>query len=86
MRGAISLISAPAANAFWEPVRRIARIVGDWSKEERAALSSVMRGVERAFRALGRLSVTMQRLTGSKSKRGRRSYSAQLLVVALTSR
>lgn len=52
------MISAPAAKAFCEPVRRIVRIVGDWSKERRAWLSSVIRGVERALRALGRLSVT----------------------------
>lgn len=52
-------MSAPAAKARSEPVSRIARIVGDWSKERRAWLSSVMRGVERALRALGRLSVTI---------------------------
>lgn len=51
-------MSAPAAKAFWEPVRRIARMEGvDW-KVRRAVLSSVMRGVERALRALGRLRVT----------------------------
>jgi hypothetical protein len=51
-------MSAPAAKAFWDPVRRIAAISGLWSKARRASLSSVMRGVERALRALGRLSVT----------------------------
>jgi hypothetical protein len=51
-------MSAPAAKAFCEPVRRMAEIVGDLSKARRARLSSVIRGVERALRALGRLSVT----------------------------
>jgi hypothetical protein len=51
-------MSAPAAKAFWEPVRRIAEMSGDWSKCWRASLSSVMRGVQRALRALGRLRVT----------------------------
>lgn len=51
-------MSAPAAKAFCDPVRRIADIEGDLSAEERAVLSSLMRGVERALRALGRLSVT----------------------------
>ena len=58
VRGAISLMSAPAANAFWEPVRTIAPIEGDLSKARSASLSSVIRGVERAFSALGRLRVT----------------------------
>jgi hypothetical protein len=52
------LMSAPAANAFWEPVRRIARTSGEESNAARAWLSSVMRGVLRALRAFGRLSVT----------------------------
>jgi hypothetical protein len=51
-------MSAPAAKAFAEPVRIMAAISGDWSKAWRAWLSSLMRGVERAFRALGRLRVT----------------------------
>jgi hypothetical protein len=51
-------MSAPAAKAFWLPVRRMAEMVGDWSKAWRAWFSSSMRGVERALRALGRLSVT----------------------------
>lgn len=55
---AISLMSAPAAKAFCDPVNTIAEISGDWSKACKAWLSSVMRGVERALRALGRLSVT----------------------------
>jgi len=58
VRGAISLISAPAAKAFWEPVIMMAEIEGEESNACRAELSSVMRGVERALRALGRLSVT----------------------------
>jgi len=56
--GAISLISAPAAKARSEPVRTMADMLEDLSNSRRAALSSVMRGVERALRALGRLSVT----------------------------
>ena len=57
-RGAISLMSAPAAKARSEPVRRMQRVVGvDWAVV-RAVLSSVIRGVERALRALGRWSVT----------------------------
>jgi len=59
VRVLISLMSAPAAKAFCEPVRRIAEISGDWSKDWRAWFNSVMRGVERALRALGRLSVTI---------------------------
>jgi len=51
-------MSAPAAKAFWEPVRRMERMEGEASKAAKAELSSVMRGVERALRALGRLSVT----------------------------
>jgi hypothetical protein len=51
-------MSAPAAKAFSEPVRRMAEMVGEEERDSRAVLSSVMRGVERAFRALGRLSVT----------------------------
>jgi hypothetical protein len=51
-------MSAPAAKAFSEPVRTMAEMEGlDW-KERRAELSSVIRGVESAFRALGRLSWT----------------------------
>ncbi len=58
MRVAISLISAPAAKAFCEPVSTMADISGEESKAARAWFNSVMRGVERALRALGRLSVT----------------------------
>lgn len=67
-------MSAPAAKAFWEPVKRIARIEGDWSKERSAWFNSVMRGVERALRALGRLSVTLGKLVrvGRKRRRGER--------------
>lgn len=59
MRGAISLMSAPAANARSEPVRTMARME-DWSsKTRRAVLSSLMSGVQRALSCLGRLSVTV---------------------------
>lgn len=58
VRGAISLISAPAAKARWEPVRTMAEMVGEASKARRASLSSAIRGVQRALRALGRLRVT----------------------------
>jgi hypothetical protein len=51
-------MSAPAAKALSEPVRTMAPMVGEAWKERRAALSSRMRGVERALRALGRLSWT----------------------------
>lgn len=54
----ISLMSAPAAKAFWEPVRRMLWMEGDLSNCARAVLSSLIKGVERALRALGRLSVT----------------------------
>lgn len=51
-------MSAPAAKARWEPVSMMEEIVGEASKDWRAVLSSVMRGVLRALSALGRLSVT----------------------------
>lgn len=51
-------MSAPAAKAFADPVSTMADMVGDLSKDKRASLSSVMRGVERALSALGRLNVT----------------------------
>jgi hypothetical protein len=54
----ISFMSAPAAKAFWDPVRIMADIEGDLSNARRASFSSLIRGVERALRALGRLSVT----------------------------
>lgn len=54
----ISLISAPAAKAFWEPVNIIDVILEEELNSVNAALSSAKRGVERALRALGRLSVT----------------------------
>ena len=59
MRVDISFMSAPAAKAFWDPVRRIADMLGDLLNDRRAWLSSVIKGVERALRALGRLSVTV---------------------------
>jgi hypothetical protein len=53
-------MSAPAAKALLLPVKTIAEMEAlDW-KERRAELSSFMRGVERAFRALGRLSWTIE--------------------------
>lgn len=61
MRVDISFMSAPAAKAFWEPVRRIAEMVGELFKAWRAELSSFIRGVERALRALGRFRVTIGR-------------------------
>jgi hypothetical protein len=52
-------MSAPAAKARSEPVSMMA-LMEDWaSKARRAVLSSVMSGVDRALRALGRLSVTV---------------------------
>lgn len=51
-------MSAPAAKALGEPVRRMAWMVGEEERAWRAVLSSVIRGVERALRALGRLRVT----------------------------
>lgn len=63
VRVLISLMSAPAANAFWEPVRRMAEIWGDLSKACNAWFSSSMSGAERAFRALGRLRVTMKQVS-----------------------
>lgn len=55
------MMSAPAAKAFWEPVRRMVEMEGEVSKAWRAELSSFIRGVERALRALGRLRVTVLR-------------------------
>ena len=52
-------MSAPAAKAREEPVRRMAEMVGEEVRVWRAVLSSFMRGVERALRALGRLRVTV---------------------------
>jgi hypothetical protein len=52
-------MSAPAAKAFWDPVRTIARMSGEASNAARAWFSSVIRGVERALRAFGRLKVTV---------------------------
>jgi hypothetical protein len=51
-------MSAPAAKALEEPVRTMAPMVGEAERDARAVLSSVMRGVERALRALGRERVT----------------------------
>lgn len=59
VRGAISFMSAPAAKAREEPVRRMAEMEGDLSKARRAVLSSVIMGVQRALRALGRLRLTV---------------------------
>lgn len=52
-------MSAPAAKALAEPVSMMQCVVGEPSKARRAELSSLMRGVESALRALGRLSVTV---------------------------
>ena len=51
-------MSAPAAKALCEPVRTMAPISGWESRVLRAVFSSRIRGVKRAFRALGRLSST----------------------------
>lgn len=58
MRSFISLMSAPAAKALSLPVMTTAPASLVASKPRRAALSSAMRGVLRALRALGRLRVT----------------------------
>jgi hypothetical protein len=58
VRSAISLMSAPAAKALWEPVRTTAPMEGEEWRSWRAELRSVKRGVERALRDLGRLRVT----------------------------
>jgi hypothetical protein len=51
-------MSAPAAKARSEPVSTTAAMLGEAWKVRRAVLSSVMSGVQRALRALGRLRVT----------------------------
>jgi hypothetical protein len=51
-------MSAPAAKARSLPVRTTAATESELWKSCRAALSSEMRGVQRALRALGRLRVT----------------------------
>lgn len=51
-------MSAPAAKALSEPVRIMALTSSELLKATRASLSSVMSGVQRALRALGRFSVT----------------------------
>lgn len=51
-------MSAPAANALCEPVRTMLPMVESASRARRVAFSSVIRGVKRAFRALGRWSST----------------------------
>lgn len=53
----ISFMSAPAAKALAEPVRIMAEMDEEWDNSSRAWFSSLKRGVERALRALGRLSV-----------------------------
>ncbi len=55
-------MSAPAAKALAEPVRTMAEVEGWASRAVRAALSSEKRAVERAFRARGRLRVTVEGL------------------------
>jgi hypothetical protein len=53
-------MSAPAAKARSEPVSTTAAMLGEDWKVRRAVLSSVMSGVQRALRALGRLRVTRE--------------------------
>jgi hypothetical protein len=53
-------MSAPAAKARSEPVRTMAPMVVSAWKARRAVLSSRMRGVQRALRALGRFSSTVE--------------------------
>jgi hypothetical protein len=76
-------MSAPAAKAFWEPVRTMAEIWEDWSKACNAWFSSSMSGVERAFRAFGRLRVTWKQSAGRLvgGRKGNR-YFVPLLDVA----
>mmetsp|Transcript_12457 Transcript_12457/g.50101 ORF Transcript_12457/g.50101 Transcript_12457/m.50101 type:complete len:241 (-) Transcript_12457:150-872(-) len=57
VRPAISLMSAPAAKAFSEPVRTIAPTAASWSKALAAALTSATSGEESALSAFGRFSV-----------------------------
>jgi len=52
-------MSAPAAKAFSLPVRTTAPVEVSESSFRRASFSSLKRGVQRAFRALGRLRVTV---------------------------
>ncbi|KAH9420989.1 hypothetical protein DERP_001429 [Dermatophagoides pteronyssinus] len=54
----ISLISAPAANAFSEPVNTIAAILLSFSNCCIASTTSSMRPPQRAFNAFGRFNVT----------------------------
>ena len=53
----ISLMSAPAANAFSEPVSTIAPIAGSVSKASSATLRSSIKAADSAFKACGRLSL-----------------------------
>jgi hypothetical protein len=55
-------MSAPAAKAFSLPVRTMAPVEVSESRLRRASLSSMKRGVQRAFRALGRLRVTIGKM------------------------
>lgn len=55
-------MSAPAAKARSEPVRSKTRMSEEDDIERRAEFSSVIRGVESAFKALGRLRVTENKL------------------------
>jgi hypothetical protein len=78
-------MSAPAAKARSEPVRRMADIEEDVSNAFSAVLSSVINGVERALRAFGRLSVT-RGIVSKKLKLREKveaAYSDQLLVGVL---
>ena len=53
----ISLMSAPAANAFSDPVSTIAPIAESVSKASSATLRSSIRAADSAFKACGRLSL-----------------------------
>lgn len=53
----ISFISAPAAKALAEPAMIMAEMDEELENSSRAVFNSLKRGVERALRAFGRLSV-----------------------------
>ena len=55
-------MSAPAAKAFSLPVRTMAPVDASESSLRRASLSSTKRGVQRAFKALGRSRVTAEKM------------------------
>lgn len=57
-------MSAPAAKARALPVSTMQRVVGRESRWRRHALREVMSGVERALSVFGRLSVTVEGVSG----------------------